>query len=84
VSVSRMSSPLLSTWTRKRRICTFALCRLRKKTGCRQKRFWATKSPYRSGRLPTMSGCPYGGMNWKEVNPQWRQSGNTSPHGSIN
>ncbi|CCL14221.1 hypothetical protein BN170_1690007 [Clostridioides difficile T22] len=30
-----------------------------------------------------MSGCSQGGANWKGGNPQWKRSGNTSPHGSI-
>ncbi|CAI3545254.1 hypothetical protein CNEO3_1910004 [Clostridium neonatale] len=30
-----------------------------------------------------MSGCPHGGISLKEVSPQWKRSGNMSPHGSI-
>ena len=39
---------------------------------------------YPSGRPPTMSGCPHGGISLNGVNPQWKRNGNTSPHGSIN
>lgn len=39
---------------------------------------------YPSGRPPTMSGCPHGGISLNGGSPQWKPSGNTSPHGSIN
>ena len=30
-----------------------------------------------------MSGCPHGGISLNGGSPQWKPSGNTSPHGSI-
>ncbi|CAI3195877.1 hypothetical protein CNEO2_340024 [Clostridium neonatale] len=30
-----------------------------------------------------MSGCPHGGISLNGGSPQWKRSGNTSPHGSI-
>ena len=43
-----------------------------------------TRNHYPSGRPPTMSGCPHGGISLNGGSPQWKPSGNTSPHGSIN